>query len=267
MLASRKTVTVLLCALLLAAIGVLVQAQDHGHAEVELACDVAALLEHQQEHAAALETLAEDLEHDPEAALEALYTTGIAYQLLAVECGFTRTAEAEEVHNQEHGITAGGDAQENAAAIGDPANGEVLFSAVQPENGFACATCHRTDSTERLVGPGLLGVGSLAHDPGAHAEAETGAMGDMDMASGDAHAATEEAHAESEDEHGHAAATEEAHTERTLEDVVTYLRTSILHPNDYVVPGYPESLMPQNYAEILTEAEINDLIAYLLTLQ
>jgi len=248
----RKTIVVVFCVgLLLMSTSAFVLAQDHGHTAAD--CDIDALVEHQLEHAAALETLSEDLEHDPEAALEALYITGIAYQALAMECGFSRTAEAEEIHELEHDATSEADAHEIAATIGDPENGEVLFTAVQPENGFACATCHRTDSTERLVGPGLLGVGSLTHDPSAHEDSEAGAMGDMDM--------------EATDEHADAEATEEAHTERTVEDVVAYLRTSITHPNDFIVPGYPESLMPQTYGEILTEAEIDDLIAYLLTLQ
>jgi cytochrome c2 len=39
----------------------------------------------------------------------------------------------------------------------DPANGQVLFNTMN-QTGFACATCHFVDSTERLLGPGLLGV-------------------------------------------------------------------------------------------------------------
>ena len=256
----RKTIAVLLAAVVLPlATSAFVLAQDHGHSAAGPDCDVDALVEHQLEHAAALETLADDLLHDPDAALEALYVTGIAYQALAMECGFARAAEAEEAHEVEHGVTS----EVDVAAIGDPENGEVLFTTVQPENGFACATCHRAESTERLVGPGLLGVGSLAHDPSAHAEDEAGGMGDMHMDATDDHAEADE-HAATDE---HADATEEAHTERTLEDVVAYLRTSITHPNDFIVPGYPENLMPQNYGEILTEAEVDDLIAYLLTLQ
>lgn|SRR5690606_26875788 len=45
-----------------------------------------------------------------------------------------------------------------------------------------------------------------------------------------------------------------------------YLRNSILHPSDYVVEGFPDMLMPQVYGDVFTEEEINDLIAYLLTL-
>lgn len=51
------------------------------------------------------------------------------------------------------------------------------------------------------------------------------------------------------------------------QDAITYLRNSILHPNDYLVETYPENLMPQVYANLFSEQQVNDLIAYLLTLQ
>ncbi|MGQ9888650.1 MAG: c-type cytochrome [Aggregatilineales bacterium] len=45
-----------------------------------------------------------------------------------------------------------------ALPVGNPANGQTLFNQLKPEAGFACSTCHRVDSTDRLIGPGLLGV-------------------------------------------------------------------------------------------------------------
>jgi mono/diheme cytochrome c family protein len=49
-----------------------------------------------------------------------------------------------------------------------------------------------------------------------------------------------------------------------------YIRQSMLDPNAYVVEGFADengvSLMPQNIAEELTEEQINDLVAFLLTL-
>ncbi len=48
-----------------------------------------------------------------------------------------------------------------------------------------------------------------------------------------------------------------------------YLHNSIINPNAFIVPGepvYPPNLMPQIYAELFSEQQINDLIAYLLTL-
>lgn len=46
-----------------------------------------------------------------------------------------------------------------------------------------------------------------------------------------------------------------------------YLYNSILHPGDYVVPDFLPNLMPANYADLLTEQELAELIAYLATLQ
>ena len=42
-----------------------------------------------------------------------------------------------------------------------------------------------------------------------------------------------------------------------------YILNSIIKPNAYVVEGFPENVMPQNFAEILTEDQINDLVAFL----
>lgn len=53
------------------------------------------------------------------------------------------------------------------------------------------------------------------------------------------------------------------------QSAIEYIYNSIVHPNDYIVtadPPYPMSLMPQIYGDVLTEQELNDLIAYLLTL-
>ncbi len=46
-----------------------------------------------------------------------------------------------------------------------------------------------------------------------------------------------------------------------------YLRQSIVEPNAFVVPGYPEGQMIQNFGTILTEEQINDLIAFLMTME
>lgn len=54
--------------------------------------------------------------------------------------------------------------------------------------------------------------------------------------------------------------------EGSLED---YLLVSILNPREYVAhgePAYPENIMPINYAELFTEEEIQDIIAYILSL-
>jgi mono/diheme cytochrome c family protein len=52
----------------------------------------------------------------------------------------------------------------------------------------------------------------------------------------------------------------------TGETVEAYVLHSIIAPNDFVVPDYPSNLMPQVYADLFTEEEINDLVAYVLSL-
>ena len=46
----------------------------------------------------------------------------------------------------------------------------------------------------------------------------------------------------------------------------TYIRNSILHPNDYVVDQYTPDLMPQTYADLFAEDELDALVAYLMSL-
>lgn len=48
---------------------------------------------------------------------------------------------------------------------------------------------------------------------------------------------------------------------------VEYIRQSITDPSAYIVEGFPDGLMPQNWVEIYNEEEIDDIIAYLMTLQ
>ncbi|MBZ0276612.1 MAG: DUF3179 domain-containing protein [Anaerolineae bacterium] len=46
-----------------------------------------------------------------------------------------------------------------------------------------------------------------------------------------------------------------------------YIHTSIVDPGAFVVPDFPDGLMPRNWAQIYSEQQINDIIAYLLTLK
>lgn len=46
-----------------------------------------------------------------------------------------------------------------------------------------------------------------------------------------------------------------------------YLRQSITDPNAYVVDGYPASVMPNVYGERLTGEQIDQLLAYMLSLK
>ncbi len=47
---------------------------------------------------------------------------------------------------------------------------------------------------------------------------------------------------------------------------VDYIHQSIVDPSAYIVPEYPDNLMPKDWGTVLTEQELNDVIAYLLTL-
>lgn len=101
---------------------------------------------------------------------------------------------------------------------GDPTEGERLFNTVHPAAGAACSTCHRADSEQRLIGPGLLNLRARA------AERVPG------------------------------------------ESALDYIHTSIVQPGAYVVDGYPD-IMPKNWGKVFSDEQLNDLIAYLLTLE
>lgn len=46
-----------------------------------------------------------------------------------------------------------------------------------------------------------------------------------------------------------------------------YIHQSIVEPSAYVVEGFTDGVMPQTFADVLTEEQIADLVAFLLTLQ
>lgn len=242
-------------------------------AQVETAeCDPHNLIAHQQEHAARLAAFAADLEANADQALEELYIAGIAFQALAVQCGFDRVADAQALHDVEHGLAGvqpgdhevSAEVLARALSVGDPVKGKTLFNTLIPEVGFACAACHRAESTERLIGPGLWNVGNPEHDPSEHQ------MEGMDMAGAPASATPENGHSMGGMNMGSTPTPDEEHAEgmgSAETDAVEYIRTSIVDPSAYVVPGFPDMLMPHSYAEIFTEEEIDDLVAYLLTLQ
>jgi len=51
----------------------------------------------------------------------------------------------------------------------------------------------------------------------------------------------------------------------TADDV--YLRNAILSPNTQISKGYPPNVMPNNYSQLLSAEQIDDVIAYIKTLQ
>lgn len=46
-----------------------------------------------------------------------------------------------------------------------------------------------------------------------------------------------------------------------------YLRESIAEPNVYVTKGFVQGVMPANYGKDLSPQELNDLVAFLMTLK
>ncbi|MGE5230371.1 MAG: c-type cytochrome [Deltaproteobacteria bacterium] len=113
-------------------------------------------------------------------------------------------------------------------ASSDPvALGQALFGRAPP----GCFACHSTAAGISLVGPSLAGIAARA------AERIT-----------------------APDYHGSA------------KDAAGYIRESIEHPNAYLVPGPSyasngQSLMPGDFAQTLKPDQIDDLVAYLMTLK
>ncbi|MEL7233121.1 MAG: c-type cytochrome, partial [Chloroflexota bacterium] len=145
----------------------------------------------------------------------------------AVETEEAAPVETEEAETES--AAAEVDVVAAAIAAGDVELGEQVFN-MQYDTAvgpWICASCHSvTEDMLRLVGPGQWGLYERA----------------------------EERLAESGDP-----------------DVVTYVRNSILMPQAYIVPAdaggpYPANLMPPNYGEVLTDEELDAVVAYLLTL-
>lgn len=59
-----------------------------------------------------------------------------------------------------------------AAPLDAPGRGQILFSTMRVEVGFACATCHYWNAETRLIGPGLRGVSQRAPDYNPEASVE-----------------------------------------------------------------------------------------------
>lgn len=128
----------------------------------------------------------------------------------------------------------GGGAQQPAPAAGQPAvkgnaeNGKQLFAQTVLAGNAGCITCHSLEAGKVLVGPSIVGIASRAGNTVPGQSAEE------------------------------------------------YIRTSIVNPNAHLAKGCnvnaPEepcaaNLMPQDWAQKLTPEQIDDLVAYLLTLK
>jgi nitric oxide reductase subunit C len=57
-----------------------------------------------------------------------------------------------------------------------------------------------------------------------------------------------------------------AQTRVADQNAEAYLRTSILHPGDFIVPGF-NNVMAQNLGDVLSADQINNIIAFLQTLE
>jgi hypothetical protein len=53
---------------------------------------------------------------------------------------------------------------------------------------------------------------------------------------------------------------------QSLGETIAFLRISILNPDAYLMPGYPMGIMPRTYGTILSEDDLDNLVAYLMIL-
>jgi hypothetical protein len=152
--------------------------------------------------------------------------------ILAASTGGCTVEEATAIGDPENGQlltveepTAIGDPEngqlltvEEPTAIGDPKNGQLLYE-LGPEGVYEqfCASCHRLSDLVNF-GPGFEGIADRAATQVSGLSAEE------------------------------------------------YLRQSIVEPKAYIVEGdWGGAVMPTNYGEEYSEEDINDLIAFLLT--
>jgi nitric oxide reductase subunit C len=122
---------------------------------------------------------------------------------------------------------AGAGAAQPAASNEPVALGETLFHSAPP----GCFGCHSVSPGVNLVGPSLSDIGEMARR-----------------------------HIAEPSYHG------------TAKDAASYIRESIMNPNAFVVEGPTyssggRSLMPTGFDASLTPRQIDDLVAYLLTLK
>ncbi len=74
----------------------------------------------------------------------------------------TDTPEPTTEPTEEPAATESATAAEIPISVNEISEGERLFHQFQSRAGYACVTCHFTDSDERLIGPGLLTMAERA---------------------------------------------------------------------------------------------------------
>ncbi|MBI3159492.1 MAG: c-type cytochrome [Chloroflexi bacterium] len=57
-----------------------------------------------------------------------------------------------------------------------------------------------------------------------------------------------------------------AETRTGYESAEDYIRTSILNPGEFVVEGFGDGIMPTNFSELISEADLENLVLFLLSL-
>lgn len=115
-----------------------------------------------------------------------------------------------------------------ASGAGNAANGQKLFAQALLSGNAGCSACHSLEPDKILVGPSMAGIASRA---GSTAPGESAEQ---------------------------------------------YIRNSIIDPNAFLTKGCNAAdpaaqcaagLMPQDWQQKLTPEQLDDLVAYLLTLQ
>lgn len=111
---------------------------------------------------------------------------------------------------------------------GDVARGQELFEAdfIGSGNVLGCQVCHLVNASGSTLGPPLSDLGRRSVEETIQQPNYTG----------------------------------------QAKSVEAYLQESLLAPEVYVTSGFPVGLMPSNYGSTLTQQQIADLIAYMLTL-
>ncbi len=85
----------------------------------------------------------------------------VLFVIVMALCGMIASAQSTRRVTPQPTTTVrptGTPASATETPVGDIVAGKALFNAFQPAAGIACATCHRIDTDERLIGPGLLHI-------------------------------------------------------------------------------------------------------------